>query len=143
VSSRLVSTTESVLCCRYKRRTAGDTLLARFASPRAALSDARAHHTTDFYEDIFLEMSKHGKVLDQVVCENAGQHLCGKPACVCALALATFVLFSTQIARSLAGSSSANHSPFFTQKAIHTLNLKMRNRRKRRSHRSPVVSTLV
>ena len=31
----------------------------------------------DFYEDIFEEMSKHGKVLDMVVCENAGPHLAG------------------------------------------------------------------
>ncbi len=34
-------------------------------------------HFEDFYEDIFSEMAKHGRVVDMVVCENAGVHLAG------------------------------------------------------------------
>jgi hypothetical protein len=40
-------------------------------------SDNPTEHFEDFYEDIFQEMNKHGKVVDMVVCENAGVHLAG------------------------------------------------------------------
>lgn len=88
----------------------------------------------DFYEDIFLEMSKHGKVLDQVVCENAGQHLCGEyfsnfhsNHCFHDLILFSNVITHTSL----------------DSKAILTSSLKTKNKRRKRCKRWPVASTQV
>jgi len=38
---------------------------------------AAAEHCEDFFEEVFVEFSKYGEMLDMVVADNIGEHMMG------------------------------------------------------------------
>jgi splicing factor U2AF subunit len=44
--------------------------------PQEALVEA-ANHFEDFYEEVFMELAKHGEIEDLIVADNIGDHMIG------------------------------------------------------------------
>lgn len=70
-----------------------------------ALKEA-IRHFEDFYEEVFLELSKHGELQDLNICDNLGDHLIGN----------VYAKFATEEEADLA--LQALNGKFYAQKQI-------------------------